>query len=161
MSPRRVDTPTRKTTAKVERYSSRLSLLAFIRSRSLFLKPSSSLPAGDGIVPSDRIVLPVSQTNIDEQTAQFLSRDADVARALENEHKQRVATLTAACEGMSIERICFQRLTLDYRHEHQRLATDIQRWKQLEHESIQERSNYQCSASIYKHYSLHSDTGEP
>ena len=101
---------------------------------------------GDGDVPTDGTVLSVSKTSVDERAAQLRSRDADVARGLENEHTQLVATLTAACEAMTLERICFQRLTLDYRQDHQRLATDIQRWQQLEHESIQERSHISGSS---------------
>ena len=99
------------------------------------LKLSPNHSTSDVDRQSNNTLSPTLNYPLNEHTAQLRLTYSKLTDRLEEEHEQQLATLTAHWRNVAKERLRFQRLTLDYQQESQRLTEQNQRWTKLDKEN--------------------------
>lgn len=94
----------------------------------------------------DQTISTISPTPIlsaDDRIIQLRLTYNDITNQKEREHEQLVASLASELEKTTKERIRLQRLTLDYKNEHERLIQENRQWQKSFSDSIREKPNIQ------------------
>jgi len=114
--------------------------LHLFRSNSVFdnYSPASTITGitDSGIMDT---VSPPPTLSTDDQIKQLRSEYYDITNRLEYEHEQLVASLSAEWEQTAKDRIRFQRLTLDYKQERERIEKENRKWQKLYSDSLLEK----------------------
>jgi len=118
--------------------------LHLFRSNSVF-DTFSSASTTTGITDSGIMdtVSPTPTLSTDDQIKQLRLEYYDITNRLEHEHEQLVASLSAEWEQTAKDRIRFQRLTLDYKQERERIEKENRKWQKLYSDSLLEKPNIQ------------------
>jgi hypothetical protein len=118
--------------------------LHLFRSNSVF-DNFSSASTTTGITDSGIMdtVSPPPTLSTDDQIKQLRLEYYDITNRLEHEHEQLVASLSAEWEQTAKDRIRFQRLTLDYQQERERIEKENRKWQKLYSDSLLEKPKVQ------------------
>ena len=81
----------------------------------------------------------VPTLSIDDQITQLRSTYNDMTNRLEHEHEELVTLLSSEWEQTAKERVRLQRLTLDYKQEHERLTIENKQWQKSFSDSLKEK----------------------
>ena len=91
-------------------------------------------------------ISPTPILSIDDQLTQLRLSYNDQTNRLEYEHEQLIASLSNEWKQKAKERICLQRLTLDYKQEFERITQENRKWKKIYSDSLKEKTN--CSSRM-------------
>ncbi|UJR16341.1 hypothetical protein I4U23_003247 [Adineta vaga] len=103
---------------------------------------SDSIPTDTDSGVMDTIS-PILTLSIDDQMNQLRASYNHTTKTLECEHEQLIASLSAQWEQTAKERIRLQRLTIDGKHECERLTNENRQYQKLYSESLKEKPNVQ------------------